>query len=95
MKSAEDRLDQSIQRDIFFDFKKLILCYLWGGGIFFFLSITAIFVSDEIKNILLLLLFLFSMVMIVLGCVIISRLKRKEEKYRKYAESVIKKAEQR
>lgn len=95
MKSAREKLEQSIQRDIFFDFKKLILCYLVVGGIFLCLSITAIFVSSEIKNILLILLALFSIVMVVSGFAIASKIKRSEMKYRKQGEEVIKKAEQR
>ena len=95
MKSAREKLEQSIQRDIFFDFKKLILCYLGVGGIFLCLSITAILVSGEIKNIFLILLALISIVIVVSGFVIANKIKRREMKYRKQGEETIKKAEQR
>ena len=92
---ARKARDKAIQQDIFFDFKKLILCYLGVGGIFLCLSITAILVSSEIKNIFLILFALFSIVIVVSGCVISGKIKRREEKYRDLGEEVIKKAEQR
>lgn len=94
MKSAREKLDQSIQRDIFFDFKKVILCYLGLGAIFLFLSLATFFVSGEIKNILLILLVIFSIIMVVSGCVIANKVKRREEKYKKLGEAVIRKAEE-
>ena len=92
---ARKARDKAIQQDILFDFKKLIFCYLGVGGIFLCLSIMAIFVSGEIKNILLILLALFSIVMVVSGFAIASKIKRSEMKYRKHGEETIKKAEQR
>lgn len=94
MKSAREKLDQSIQRDILFDFKKVILCYLGLGAIFLFLSLATFFASGEIKNILLILLVLFSIVMVVSGCVIASKIKCKEEKYKKLGKAVIRKSEE-
>ena len=90
MKSAREKLEQSIQRDIFFDFKKLILCYLGVGGVFLCLSITAIFVSSEIKNTLLILLALFSIVIVASGFVIARKIKHREEEYRKRGEELFK-----
>lgn len=92
---ARKARDKAIQQDIFFDFKKLIFCYLGVGGIFLCLSITAILVSGEIKNIFLILLALISIVIVVSGFVIANKIKRREMKYRKQGEETIKKAEQR
>lgn len=53
MKSAREKLDQSIQRDIFFDFKKRILFSLIFAGAFLLLAIYNVFFSSQIINILL------------------------------------------
>ena len=53
MKSAKDKLEQVIQRDLLFDFKKRIFIALFFVGIFLLLAIYNLFASSQIINALL------------------------------------------
>lgn len=55
MKSAKDKLEQVIQRDLLFDFKKRIFIALFFVGIFLILAICNIFISSQLINFLMVL----------------------------------------
>lgn len=92
MKSAEDRLDQTIQRDIFFDFKKLIIFNFTLIFLFFIFAFVTQIVSSEYQNIFMIGLVVFVVVSIISNVILIRKLKRVEEEYREFSEAVIRKA---
>lgn len=91
---AKESREKSIQKDIFVDFKKLIIFNLAIGCLFFIFSVIIFFISDEFKNIFLISLVLFAVVAIIFSCSVIRKLKKAEDRYRQFGEEVIKKAEQ-
>lgn len=91
---AKESREKSIQKDIFADFKKLIIFNLTVGCLFFIFSVITFFISDEFKNIFVISLVLFAVIAIIFSCRVMKKLKKAEDRYRQFGEKVIKKAEQ-
>lgn len=91
---AKESREKSIQKDIFADYKKLIIFNLTIGCLFFIFSVITFFISDEFKNIFTIFLVLFAVIVIIFSCSVMRKLKKAEDKYRQFGEEVIKKAEQ-
>lgn len=53
LKTAKEKLNKTVQKDIFFDFKKRIIFSLIIVGIFLLLAIYNLFISSPLINILL------------------------------------------
>lgn len=85
--------DKVIQQNLFADFKKLIVFNLILICLFFIFAFITQIVSLEYQNIFMIGLVIFAIVSIISNVILIRKLKRVEEKYRKYSEAIIRKAE--
>lgn len=70
---ARNTRDKAIQQDIFSDYKKPIMFNLILGALFLSLSLAAMFVSSEIKDILLLTLIFFAGVLVISSYMLIKK----------------------
>lgn len=61
MKSAREKLSQSIQRDIFFDFKQSVIFLIILGILFFISALGNLFFRSQIINIVLFVLAIFGL----------------------------------
>lgn len=85
MKSAKDKLGQSIQKDIFFDFKKRILLSIIFIGVFLLLAIYNLFVSSPIINLLIVLIGILGAITFFLFFL---KIKQVQKEYEKIGEAI-------
>lgn len=91
MKSAREKLGQSVQRDIFFDFKKRILFSLIFAGVFLLLAIYNVFFSSPIINILLVVIGALGAVTLYLFSI---RIKKIQKEYEQAGQALLKNFDQ-
>lgn len=65
LKTAKEKLNKTVQKDIFFDFKKRIIFSLIVVGIFLLLAIYNFFISSPLINILLVIVAIIGITMLL------------------------------